>query len=220
MRSTKKQPSAQIEMTHPSKWSTPPGVFTIEQLGDRDAAADRRTESSPNRLRRLGGKEEFCDRLRQLTAEVKDQYRLVKSGHVSREFFARYEQHRRIFQQVQFEKYLMPNYGSVKLTLSSYVDAEKAKLDQIIQKQKQDHVLKLLLDLIERGELDYLRECEICEEWYVAARSDQKVCGTSCRQKKFRGNEKYKAQRRETYALKKRLKRIRKKTGEKEQTNA
>ena len=210
MRSTKINTSTQIETSPPSYSKTYRGVFKIE-VPDTDEEWLLWALNHPLIDRNvLWGNEEFCERLRQLTAEVKDQYRLAKAGRPPKEFLALYEQHRRMFQQIQFEKYLLPTYG-VMLTLSSRVDEDEDEQKRN-DKQKQNKVLSVLIDLMQNGELDYLRQCANCGKWYVAAKSDQKVCSLSCRQKKFRGNEKYNAQRRENYALKKRLKRIRKNT--------
>ncbi len=109
------------------------------------------------------------------------------------DFFYRYERHRRIFQEVQLERRLDMTYNVVT-TVSSKVNSETVV--KIL-------ALEGLLQVVERGELDYLRKCGVCQRWYLATRSDQVVCSKACRQKKYSANPEYNQHRREIYAWKK-----------------
>jgi hypothetical protein len=147
------------------------------------------------------GKEDFCAELRELAEEIQTQFLIrQKAGQpidktLARDFVDRYERHRRIFQEVQLEMFLLRNYRA-KTVLSSKVDHEKSK---------QNRALYALFELIQKRRMDYLKRCPICERWYLATRSDQDVCTKACRQKRYTGNPEYNKRRRENYALKKRL---------------
>lgn len=173
---------------------------------DLDPSTKQVTKKERSRYR---GLEEFCIMLSGLVQEFKEQISIViREGILIREeeaglhpalrqeFFYRYERHRRIFQEVQLERRLDMTYNVVT-TVSSKVNSETVV--QIL-------ALEGLLQVVERGELDYLRKCGVCQRWYLATRSDQLVCSKACRQRKYSANPEYNEYRRKIYAWKKSLK--------------
>jgi len=203
MRRTKTKPPAEhIEPPHPSEWKTPEGVFRVDYpQTDADwllSAANYPTIISSNYW---WLDTEYCDWLRRLIVEVKEQHHVAKKrGSLSKEFVARYEEHRRIFAEVPFQKYLMPSYDVILTQSSPNAEAEK-----------RHRILAVLLDVMQRGELDYLRVCPVCQQWFIAAKSDAEVCSKACRQKKSRSAEEKKEQRKERDKRKKEREEFRKK---------
>jgi hypothetical protein len=145
----------------------------------------------------------FSAWLATLVEEVRGQLETLKAGMLlGPEFYRRYDEHRKIFQQVQQERFLMPRPSYHFITTPS------SKVP--VEEQHQHCALSGLMELIEQGQLDYLRQCTVCQRWYLAERSDRVVCSKACRQKKYAGNPEYNLQRRKLYARKKRLEQKRK----------
>ena len=114
-----------------------------------------------------------------------------------RDFFLRYERHRRLFQEMQLERSLDMTYN-VTTALSDKVGHEKLQ---------QHRALEDLFNLVERGKLDRLRKCGVCQRWYLG-RPNRVVCSKACRQKRHYATPEHNQRRRENYAWKKTQKRM------------
>lgn len=75
---------------------------------------------------------------------------------------------------------------AVPLRRVPFSKLERERGGPLIQVAK---AVELLLSLAEWGELDRLRQCFTCRQWFMAGRTDQLFCGTECSKKKYRSRK-------------------------------
>lgn len=74
------------------------------------------------------------------------------------------------------------------------------QIDSVIQSKqpfREQIVVRMIIDMINRKKFYLLRQCGVCNTWFLASRSDQVTCSVRCRDKVYRQTEEYKLKQRE-----------------------